>query len=78
VAEPAAAPVEPAAPAAEAPRGRTRRRASAPAGTPQAATATDAAEPAVEPVPAAAEVAAPTEETPAPRSRRRASRKATA
>ncbi|MFZ4270134.1 Rne/Rng family ribonuclease, partial [Streptomyces arboris] len=52
-----------------------------PAGTPQAAAATDAAAPAVEPVPAAAEAAAPSEpaeETPAPRSRRRASRKATA
>ncbi|MER6661182.1 Rne/Rng family ribonuclease, partial [Streptomyces microflavus] len=67
---------EPVAPAAEAPRGRTRRRASAPAGTPQAA-ATEAVNepaPAVEP---SSEPAAPAEETPAPRSRRRASRKAT-
>ncbi|MFE4380842.1 Rne/Rng family ribonuclease, partial [Streptomyces cyaneofuscatus] len=55
------------------------RRASAPAGTPQAAAATDEAAPAVEPVPAAAAPSAePAEETPAPRSRRRASRKATA
>ncbi|MFD7218834.1 Rne/Rng family ribonuclease, partial [Streptomyces cyaneofuscatus] len=63
----------------EAPRGRARRRASAPAGTPQAVAATDEAAPAVEPVPAvAAPSAEPAEETPAPRSRRRASRKATA
>ncbi|CAM5658573.1 Ribonuclease E OS=Streptomyces microflavus OX=1919 GN=Smic_24030 PE=4 SV=1 [Streptomyces microflavus] len=76
VAEPAAEAAEPVAPAAEAPRGRTRRRASAPAGTPQAA-ATEAVNepaPAVEP---SSEPAAPAEETPAPRSRRRASRKAT-
>ncbi|MFD0191368.1 Rne/Rng family ribonuclease, partial [Streptomyces bacillaris] len=68
-AEAAAVASEPAAHAAEAPRGRTRRRASAPAGAPQAATAEPAEEPAAEPA---------AEEAPAPRSRRRASRKATA
>ncbi|MFD3975818.1 Rne/Rng family ribonuclease, partial [Streptomyces cyaneofuscatus] len=55
---------------------RTRRRASAPAGAPQAAATEPVADVANEPA-TPAQAAAPAEETPAPRGRRRASRKAT-